>query len=128
MAPGMPNWSQINLKLYNFYLWTSFSATPQHLSTPLPSAEKHLPQLLVNSVHSIVLADPDQEPDCPHSQVMVGLHSVGGGGAPQWFCSCSCSVILPVSPSIFSDSVAIVPNSSRITRQLRSISSCLCSY
>ena len=98
MAPGMPNWSQINLKLYNFYLWTSFSVTPQHLSTPLPSAEKHLPQLLVNSVHSIVLADPDQEPDCPHSQhsivladpdqepdcphsqVMVGLHSVGGGG------------------------------------------------
>lgn len=89
------------------------------------SAEEHLPQLLVNSVHSIVLVDPDQEPGCLQSQAIVGLRS---RGLPQWSCSCSCSVILPVSPSIFSDSVAIVRISSRVTRQLRSISSCLCSY
>ena len=41
------------------------------------SEEEHLPQLLVNSVHSIVPVDPDQEPGCVSSQAMLGLHSEG---------------------------------------------------
>ena len=44
------------------------------------SEEEHLRQLLVNSVHSIVPVDPDQEPGCLSSQAMVGLRS---GGSPS---------------------------------------------
>ena len=57
--------------------------------TPAPpqrgggSEEEHLPQLFVNSVHSIVPVDPDQEPGCLSSQAMVGLHRGGGGGSPS---------------------------------------------
>lgn len=44
--------------------------------------EEHLPQLLVNSVHSIVPVDPDQEPGCLSSQVMLGLRSEGPASGP----------------------------------------------
>ena len=46
------------------------------------SEEEHLPQLLVNSVHSIVPVDPEQEPGCFSSQAMVSLHP---GGSPSGF-------------------------------------------
>lgn len=85
------------------------------------SEEKHLPRL--NSVHGINPIYPDQDPRCLSSQTMVGLHS---RGSPQWFCSCS--VVFPINPSIFSDSIAIVPISSWVMWLPRSVSSGLCSY
>ena len=37
--------------------------------------EEHLPQLLVNGVHSHAPVDPDQESRCLSSQSMLGLRS-----------------------------------------------------
>lgn len=44
--------------------------------------EEHLPQLLVNSVHSIVSVDPDQKPGCLSSQAMLGLRSESPASGP----------------------------------------------
>ena len=53
------------------------------------SEEEHLPQLLVNSVHSIVPVYPDQEPGCLSSQAMFGLRSGDSpsGAVPVWLFS-----------------------------------------
>ena len=54
--------------------------SPTGMLGPVPPPLHCLPELSVNSVHSIVPVEPDQEPGCLCSQVTVGLRL---GGSPS---------------------------------------------